>query len=205
MLPPKPVLICILFGLFVFTNGLGFAQGGEPTEQVRQTVDQVIAILKDSSLKEQKEKREAAIREAVAPRFDFTEMARRSLARHWAKRTPEEQKDFVKLFSALVENSYASNLESYTNEEVIYIDESIDGNYAEVKTKIVGEKTEIPIEYRLLKEGDQWKVYDVVIEGVSLINNYRTQFNKIIGQSSYQDLVQKMKSKLEEGASSKAL
>ncbi len=205
MLPPKPVLISILLGLFVFTSGLGIARGGEPTEQVKQTVDQVIAILKDSSLKAQKEKREAAIREAVAPRFDFTEMARRSLARHWAKRTPEEQKDFVKLFSALVENSYASNLESYTNEEVIYIDESIDGNYAEVKTKIVGEKTEIPIEYRLLKEGDQWKVYDVVIEGVSLINNYRTQFNKIIGQSSYQNLVQKMKSKLEEGASSKAL
>jgi phospholipid transport system substrate-binding protein len=197
----------IFVGVFLLIDWQGSARGGEVTDQVKQTVDKVIAILKDPSLQgpEQKEKRRMAIRNAVGERFDFTEMAKRSLARHWAKRSAAEQKEFVQTFSALVENSYASNIEGYTDEKVVYTGESLDGNYAEVKTKIVTAKNEIPIDYRLLKVNAEWMVYDVVIEGVSLVNNYRTQFNKIIGQSSYEDLVQKMKAKLAEDASTKTL
>jgi phospholipid transport system substrate-binding protein len=123
-------------------------------------------------------------------------MARRSLARHWEKRTEEERKEFVRLYADLLERTYLGKVEGYSGEKVHYEGESVDGDYAKVKMKIVTEKNvSIPVEYRLRTEGKDWLVYDVSIEGVSFINNYRTQFNSIISQSSYENLVKKLKEK----------
>lgn len=172
-----------------------------PTDYVKITVDKVLEILRNKELKkpEKTSERRAAIRKAVDETFDFEEMAKRSLAIHWKDRTPEERKEFVPLFTDLLERSYIKKIEGYTDEEVIYVSETIDGGYASVKTKIVTKKkTEIPIEYRLYKKNAKWEVYDVVIEGVSLVNNYRTQFNKIIRTQSYPELVKRLKDKQEE-------
>jgi phospholipid transport system substrate-binding protein len=130
-------------------------------------------------------------------RFDWEEMARRSLGRHWAQRTAEEKKEFIRLFSELVERTYMIKVENYSGERVQYEGETIDGEYAVVKVNIVTQKNkDISVDYRLQKEGNEWLIYDVSIEGVSLINNYRTQFNSIILQSSYENLVKKMKAKV---------
>lgn len=174
------------------------AFAGEPTVQVKQTVDAVLDVLRNKELKkpEKTEQRRAQIRKIVSGRFDFAEMAKRSLAQHWKKRTPEEQKEFVPLYADLLENTYIRKIEKYENEKVVYLEEKIEGDRATVKTNIVTTKNaEIPIEYRLLKEGDQWKAYDVVIEGVSLVNNYRNQFNNIISSGSFEELIKRLKNK----------
>jgi phospholipid transport system substrate-binding protein len=172
---------------------------GEPTEKIRQTTDKIISIISDPALKDPskaKEKRRL-IRRAVDERFDWQEMARRALARHWQRRTEEEKREFVRLFGQLVENTYMSRVENYSGEKVIYEGESIDKDYSVVRVKIATKKnTIIPVEYRLKKEGNDWLVYDVSIEGVSLINNYRTQFNGVISQSSYEELVKRLQAKV---------
>ena len=176
-------------------------QAGEPVTLIKQTINEVIDILKDEELKKPDKgaERRAELRTAIGERFDFEEMAKRSLGLHWKKRTTEERQEFIPLYSDLLERSYVNKIESYTDEQILYTDESIDDDYASVKTKIITKRNvEIPIEYRLLKKNNQWGVYDVVIEGVSLVNNYRNQFNKIIRKDSYEELVKRMKDKLEE-------
>ena len=176
-----------------------YSLAGDPTIQVKQTVDAVLDVLKNKELKkpEKTEQRRAAIRKIVGKRFDFEEMAKRSLAQNWKKRTPEEQKEFISLYSDLLENTYLKKIERYEDEKIVYVGETIEGAYAVVKTNIVTTReVEIPIEYRLLKEGDQWKAYDVVIEGVSLVNNYRNQFNSILRSGSYEELVKRLKNKV---------
>jgi len=131
--------------------------------------------------------------------FDFSETAKRSLARHWQSRTPAEREEFVQLFGDLLERSYISKIELYGGEKIGYIGESMDGDLATVRTRIVTRHgTEIPIDYKMHTLGSRWLVYDVSIEGVSLIANYRTQFNKIIQTQSYAELVKRMKTKQEE-------
>ncbi|MBI5849066.1 MAG: ABC transporter substrate-binding protein [Nitrospirae bacterium] len=174
------------------------ADAGAPTDQVRETVDAVMDILGDKELRKpekQKERRDR-IRQTVIKRFDFEEMAKRSLAVHWKDRTPAEQKEFVALYSDLLENTYIRKIERYENEKVVYFDEKLDGDYAVVKTKIVDKKgLSIPVEYRIIRKKDKWEVYDIIIEGVSLVNNYRTQFTQIIRAGSYNDLVKRLKEK----------
>ena len=176
-------------------------QAGEPVTLIKQTINEVIDILKDEKLKKQENilQRRAEVRRVIEERFDFEEMSKRSLALHWKKRTPGERKEFIPLFSDLLERSYVKKIESYTDEQILYTDETIDGDYASVKTKIITKRNvEIPIEYRMLKKNNRWVVYDVIIEGVSLVNNYRNQFNKIIRKDSYEELVKRMKNKQEE-------
>lgn len=179
---------------------------GEPTEQVRQTVEKVREIFKDENLKkpENRDKRKELLSEVVGNRFDYEEMSKRSLALNWKKRTPEERKEFVSLFSDLLDTTYLKKIERYQNEDiekheddkVLYQSERIEGRYASVKTTIVTYKgTEIPVEYRLLNKDGEWKAYDVVIEGVSIVSNYRSQFNKIIRSESYEELVKKLRKK----------
>ena len=173
---------------------------GLATDQVKGTVDQVIKILTDPALKGEKKIRErrAKIRQVVLQRFGFTEMSRRSLGRYWNERTPEERTEFVSLYTDLLERAYIDRIDGYTGEQVVYLGESIDGDYSEVRSKIVTKRNqEIPIIYRLQLASTNWEVYDVIVEGVSLVNNYRTQFSKIIRTSSYQELVKKMQVKLE--------
>jgi phospholipid transport system substrate-binding protein len=176
-------------------------QAGEPVTLIKQTINEVIDILKDEELKKpgKEADRRAELRRVIGERFDFEEMAKRSLALHWKKRTPGERQEFIPLFSDLLERSYVNKIESYTDEQILYTDENIDNDYAVVKTKIITKRNvEIPIEYRLLKKNNRWGVYDVVIEGVSLVNNYRNQFNKIIRKDSYEELVKRMQQKQEE-------
>lgn len=190
--------ILLFFCLFLFSALPSYSLAGEPTNQVKQTVDAVLEVLRNKELKkpDKTEQRRAAIRKIVGGRFDFEEMAKRSLAQHWKKRTAEEQKEFVPLYSDLLENTYIKKIERYEDEKIVYVGEKIEGTYASVKTNIVTTKeVEIPIEYRLLKEGNQWRAYDVVIEGVSLVNNYRNQFNSILRSGTYEDLVKRMRNK----------
>lgn len=178
-----------------------YAESGRPQEGVKANVDKVLELLRNKELKqpENKQKRREKIRKVLRQNFNYEEMSMRALAVHWKKRTPAEKKEFVSLFRDLLERSYMKRIEAYTDENVVYAAESIDGDYAEVKTKIITERTVvIPINYRLLKSSSKWKVYDVVIEGVSLIKNYRTQFNKIIRSQSFEALIKRMKNKQEE-------
>jgi phospholipid transport system substrate-binding protein len=172
---------------------------GEPTEQIKQTTDKILSIVRDPALKgpSKAPERRRLIRQAVNERFDWEEMARRSLGRHWAQRTAEEKKEFVPLFSELLERTYMSKVEDYSGEKVRYDEERKEGDYAVVKVNIITQKNkDISVDYRLQKEGNEWLVYDVSIEGVSLVNNYRTQFNSIILQSSYENLVKRLKAKV---------
>jgi phospholipid transport system substrate-binding protein len=179
-------------------------QAGEPLDKIRQTVDDVLAVLADETLKapERTAERRAKMRQAVFQRFGFDEMAKRALAQHWQKRTPEERKEFVALFSDLLERSYVDKIENYGGgkQNVLYTKESIDKDgYAAVRSEIVNPRDQnVEVEYRLLQRDGNWEVYDVIIEGVSLVNNYRTQFNKIISESSYENLVKQMRLKLEQ-------
>jgi phospholipid transport system substrate-binding protein len=177
------------------------AVAGAPLDQLKAQVDRVLKVLDDPDLRKdgRVKERAAAVRKIANDIFDFGETARRSLGRHWQARTPAEQAEFVELFSDLLERSYLSKIELYGGEKIQYVNDMIDTDQAKVLTKIITRQgTEIPIEYRMHKKGDHWLVYDVIIEGVSLVANYRTQFNKIIQTSSYQELVKKMKSKQEE-------
>jgi phospholipid transport system substrate-binding protein len=188
-----------ILSLFLALGITVSALGGEPTEKMRQTTDKILSILADPSLKKppKVEERRRLIRKAVDERFNWEEMARRSLARHWASRTDEEKKEFIRLFGELLERAYMSKVEGYSGEKVLYEGERADEDYATVKVKIETKKNvDIPVEYRLKKEGNDWLVYDISIEGVSLVNNYRTQFNSIITQFSYEGLVKKLRAKV---------
>jgi phospholipid transport system substrate-binding protein len=175
------------------------AWAGVPTDQLRIQIDRVIKAVEDPELKSKASDRRATIRRIANETFDFNEMSKRALARHWQARTPAEREEFVKLFADLLERAYVSRIENFSGEKVAYNGDTTDGDVALVRTKIITKQgTDVPVDYRMLKRSDRWYVYDVVIEGVSLINNYRNQFNKIIQTSSYEALVDRMKSKQNE-------
>jgi phospholipid transport system substrate-binding protein len=187
----------------VFAVGMlaGPAEAGVPTEQLKTATDRVLKVLQDAELKQpaKREERRKQIRAIADQIFDWQETGKRALARHWQGRSPSEREEFSALFSDLIERSYISKIEQYSGERVEYVGETIDGDQATVRTKLITKSnTEIPIDYRMQKEGDRWRAYDVVIEGVSLVSNYRTQFNRIIQQSGYSELVNRMKTKQEE-------
>ena len=174
------------------------SEAGEPTQQIKGTTDKIISILSDPLLKrpEKATERKALVSRTVDERFDWEEMAQRSLARHWAPRSPEEKKEFVNLFRDLLERTYLDKVDDYSGEKVLYEGETIDGAYGVVKVKIVTVKSkEIPVEYRAKKKGTDWLVYDISIEGVSLVNNYRAQFNSILVKSPFSELVKRLKEK----------
>jgi phospholipid transport system substrate-binding protein len=171
-----------------------------PMDGIKQTTNKILSVVTNPAFKapSKTEEREKLIRQAVDERFDWEEMARRSLAIHWAERTAEERKQFVRLFADLVERTYLKKVEDYSGEKVLYEGETKEEDYAAVRVKIVTKGGgDIPVEYRLRKEGDEWFVYDVSIEGVSLVNNYRIQFHSIISQSSYENLVKRLREKVE--------
>jgi phospholipid transport system substrate-binding protein len=177
------------------------AVAGAPTDQLRGSIDLVLKIVTDPELKKEARtaERRRRIRAVVNQIFDFTEISQRSLGRHWQARTPAEREQFVALFGDLLENAYITKIESYSGEKIQYPGDVIDGDLAIVKTRIVTkQQTEIPIDYRMFLNGGRWAVYDVSIEGISLIGNYRTQFNAVIQRSGYPDLVAKLKAKQDE-------
>jgi phospholipid transport system substrate-binding protein len=187
----------------VWLSSMGLAIAGEPMDVIRQTTDQTIKILDDPQLQgpEKQAERLERLRKMADEAFDWQEMARRALATHWRERTPQQQQEFIGLFKDLVERTYLNRLDSAAGErqEIVYGDEQTRDSQSVVKTKVITKrKTQVPIDYRLHKVDGRWKIYDVLIEGVSLVNNYRSQFNDILSRSSYDELIQKMKSRGEE-------
>jgi phospholipid transport system substrate-binding protein len=174
---------------------------GVPTEKVKETADRIISIVSDPSLKDPAKaaQRRERIRKAVDELCDWEEMSRRSLGRYWAQRSEQEKKEFVRLFGQLLERTYSDKVEGYSGEKVNYLGERVDGDYAEVEVKVVTNKnTEIPVVYRMRAKDQKWWVYDMVIEGVSLVNNYRTQFSDILAKSSFEALLKRLKEKGDE-------
>jgi len=180
--------------------------GGVATDQIKVTVDKALLVLKDPRLKpatKAKERRDQ-LKQILFARFDFTEMARRSLGSNWRRRTPKEQDEFVRLFTDLLERAYSETIEAYTDEKIVYLGEKLDGNYAEVKSKIITrEGQEFTIDYKSHLVGNDWRVYDVVIENVSMVNNFRSQFNRVINNDSYNELVRRLREKQADASSAK--
>lgn len=192
------IMVPLFFFMTLVISGSSIAGG--PTEDVRKTTDKLIAIVSDPAMKSADRAAERArrIRKAVDERFDWKEMSKRSLARHWKKRTEREKEEFIDLFGKLLERTYLDKVEGYSGEKVLYVGERVDGNYGLVVVKIVTRKdTEILVKYKLKKKGSEWLVYDISIEGISLVNNYRKQFNSIMTRSSYEDLIKKLRRKVE--------
>lgn len=182
------------------------ASAGVPTEEIKATVDKALLVLKNPQLKTvgKAPERRAQLKQILFARFDFTEMARRSLGSNWRRRTPKEQAEFVHLFTDLLEHAYTETIESYTNEKIVYLGDKVDGNYAEVRSKIItSQGQEFAIDYRTHLVGHEWRVYDVIIENVSMVNNFRSQFNRVISHDSYNELVRRLKEKQSDVSSSK--
>jgi phospholipid transport system substrate-binding protein len=174
------------------------ASTGTPTEQLRARVERVVTILEDPQLKAKPAARRAALRTAATDIFDFTEITRRSLGRHWQTMSQAEREDLVGLMTALLERSYLGRIEQYSGERIVFAGETAEADLATVRTRLVSKGgIETPVDYRLYKVGDRWLVYDVAVEGVSLVANYRAQFNKIIQTSSAQGLVERLRAKQE--------
>ena len=191
----RAILALGLAASIVLTTTLAWA--GAPTDQLRSSVDQVIRILHGPA--PTGAARRAALLRAIEPRFDLVEMARRALGRYWRDRTDRERQQFVALFGDLLQRAYLGRIEADAGERVDYVGESLDGDYATVRTRIVTSRdTDIPVTYRMIRRGDRWLVYDVLVEGVSLIENYRTQFTTIIETSSYGELITKIQTRLHE-------
>jgi phospholipid transport system substrate-binding protein len=177
------------------------ARAGVPTDQLKVGTDRVLKILQDAELKkpEKTAERRKQIRAVANEMFDWQETGKRALGRHVRSCTPPQTAEFTPLFADLIERSYVGKIELYSGEKIAYGAETAEGDQATVRTKIITKSnTEIPIDYRMLKAGDRWRVYDVVIEGVSLVNNYRSQFNRIIMQSDCAELLKKLKTKQDE-------
>jgi phospholipid transport system substrate-binding protein len=177
------------------------AGAGAPTDQLRTHVEQILAILEDPALRADGRLRErrTAIRRVAEEIFHFGEISRRSLGRHWQDRSPGERQEFVELFTDLLERSYVSKIEGYAGERVLFVGESQDGELATVRTRIVSRHgVETPVDYRVFQDGARWRAYDVSIEGVSLVANYRSQFNTLIQRQSYAALVKALRAKQEE-------
>jgi phospholipid transport system substrate-binding protein len=179
-----------------FVTFAAVPQGSEsPMEAVRGTVTRVIRILEDPALKDPAKllPRRRMLEEVIAGRFDYAEMSKRALATYWAPLTGDQRAEFVEVFKNFLSDRYAEKIEGYSGEQVSYLSERIEGTYAEVRTELHSSKVEIPMDYRLfLKEG-RWHAYDIIVDGVSLVKNYRSQFQKIIRESSYQELVRKLR------------
>jgi len=185
---------------FLLALALSAAQAtaGVATDQIKETVDKALLVLKDPRLKAaaKTQERRDQLRQILFARFDFTEMAKRSLGANWRRRTPQEQEEFVRLFTDLLERQYAGIIEAYTDEKIVYVGERLDGRFAEVNSKVMTSKgQEYSINYKAQLNGGDWKVYDVVAEDISMVNNYRSQFNRIISNSSYEELIRRMKGK----------
>jgi phospholipid transport system substrate-binding protein len=168
-----------------------------PVDLVKSSVSQVLAAVQSQAAGGSESARHRAeIRRVADGLFDFNEMARLTLSRHWSAQSPGDQDEFVRLFTALLERCYLSTIENYAGERITFLGESIDGSYAQVRSRITtNRRTEISIDYRLIDRGDRWEVYDVVLDNVSLVSNYRSQFNSIIRTSSFGELLTRLRNK----------
>lgn len=170
---------------------------GSATEAVRGTIDEVIRILSDKEMKQpaRHQERRKRLETVIWGRFDDREMSKRSLAAQWTKLNEAEREEFVRLFQSFLTDAYADKIEGYAGEQVQYLGERLEGSYAEVRTKLFSEKTSYPMDYRLMEKSGDWVVYDIIVDGISLVRNYRGQFERIIRAESYAALVEKLRKK----------
>lgn len=193
----KALIIGVGLGLLIAPSLT--ATAGEPTETLRTVMDRVFGVLGDPALRgaDNVQARRTRVFSVAEQVFDFGETARLSLGRHWEARSEAERQEFVRLFMRLIEISYIANIELYDGETILYTDETIEGDRATVRTRIVtkqGGETSAAFLMRR-KPGDHWRIYDVNVEGVSITANYRAQFNRVISSASYEELVRRLRAK----------
>lgn len=194
----KILLICLVWGISLMVSAPASAGDTSAREQLETSIDAIVAVLRDESMQGEANTalRREALRERIYERFDFEKMSQFSLGRHWRGRTPEERKTFMTLFSRLLENTYVGKIESYTDEQVIYVKEQVRDDKAQIDTKIITDSIEIPIDYRMYRTGGgQWMVYDLVVEGVSLVANYRSQFTQMLDSGTFESLILELEKK----------
>lgn len=177
--------------VFILMGRQAVAAG--PKEQIQQTLERVVTIVNASA--SGNDERRVLLREALMPSFDFVEMAKRSLGKHW-NNVPGRHEEFVALFTDFLGNSYLGQIAAYKDEKIVFVRERMDEGNAQVDTKVVPAKGEpITLTYRLHQVGGQWKIYDVVIEQISLVGNFRSQFNRVLTSGSFDDLIKLLKEK----------
>jgi phospholipid transport system substrate-binding protein len=185
------VILCLAFPLAAFA--------GAALDAVKGNVDKVLDVLRDPSLKSESSKqiKKNKIRAIGDNMFDFTELSKRTLAVNWSKFTPEQQKEFISLYKDLLADTYADKIVAYTDEKIVFTKEvPLTEKTIEVQSTVIRKTQEIPIYYRVITENGSWLVYDVVIEGVSLVNNYRTQFREILSNKPPTSLIETLKKKV---------
>lgn len=187
------LLLCVL--LLSISPAASEPPSESPTAVVRATLTEVFRILEDPKLKDPAKlmPRRRLLEAVIAERFDYAEMSKRTLGANWTPLTNEQRAEFVDLFKAFLSDRYAGKIEGYSGEQVEYLNERIQGQYAEVRTKLVSSKVEIPMDYRLINKAGKWYAYDIIADGVSLVKNYRSQFEKIIRSDSYEELVRRLR------------
>jgi len=191
-------LAIMLVAIIGLGGAVEMSRAGEPLELVKSVVEGGIAVLKDPKLKspEQKRERVERLKEIINPIFDYNEMARRSLGAHWRRRSPVEQEEFVRLFRGFLEKVYSDKIDFYDGQKVMFGRETIDQEYAQVESIMVNPKDEeSSVVYRLRRTDGKWKVYDAVVENISIVNNYRSQFDRVISKSSYEELKKMLREK----------
>lgn len=188
-------LVTLLFCVWVPAHVFA----GMPTDDVRNCVNEALDILRDPALKgdAKKQEKEAKIRSLSAKMFDFQELSKRTLGRHWKTLSPDQRQEFMSLYRRILEDAYMEKIVAYTDEEIVFDNEiPLSEKTAEVRTTVRTKTADVPIHYRVIQSGGTWKVYDVVIEGVSLINNYRSQFREILSDKTPEDLLEVMRKKV---------
>lgn len=184
--------------ILLFFGIVRLVAASEPLELVKLAAEKAILVLKDPQLqaKEKKKERLDRLKEIANPIFDYEEMAKRTLGPHWRRRTPAEQQEFVKLFRDFLEKIYSDRIDLYASQKVIFSRESLDNDFAQVDSVFVTPKgEEIAVVYRLRRADGKWRVYDAIVENISIVNNYRSQFDRVITKSSYEELKRMLKEK----------
>jgi len=177
------------------------AAAGEPTDRIRKTTDKLIEIVTNAEFAEpeKKKERDKAVRAAVDEIFDWEAFSQRALGRHWKKLEADDKIEFIKIFGELLEHTYMDKTSQYSGEKIEYLEEEIDGKYGVVKAMVITkDKKEVAVDYRIQNKSGEWFVYDLNVEGVSLVKNYRIQFNSIIMKSSFDELKKRLYAKVEE-------
>lgn len=195
-------VIILTIAIPLLCRGISRAATTDPVSFMKETVDDIISILQDEKLAgpAHKSERKNRVVTIVEKKFDFREMSMRALARHWKDQSPQDQDRFVSLFRTLLENTYIAKIETYSGEKVVFKKAALQGNKAIVYSELVRKNVETPVNYMLKNTNDRWMVYDVEVEGVSLVNNYRTQFASVLGKENFAGLIARLEEKVSKGA-----
>ncbi len=194
---PTRLLLCLSMVLLALW-GAANVTADSVTDRLRPEIERVLQTLDDPTLKPATKapERRQALREVTDGLFDWAEMAHRALGPHWDARSEAERAEFAELFRGLIERAYLAKLERYGGEKIAYAGESVEGEQATVRTRVLTRQGEVAIDYRLSARGDRWLIYDVVVDGISIAANYRAQFNEVLTKFSYQELVKRIRARV---------